>query len=233
MASKDYYAKVLLVEDDFDLVENLVDYLTPKGYLIHHAMNGPLGLNFLAEDAYDAILLDVRLPGMNGVSLCQHIRGEMRDNVPVLMITAADSLEDRLAGFNAGTDDYVVKPFALPELEVRLGALLRRAGKAGLGAEEMIDYGDLHLNPGQMRAQREGKELELTTMGFRILHQIARRAPNIVSREELEQALWGDQPPGSDALRSHIFALRKALDKPFAKPMLRTIRGVGFQLLRG
>jgi DNA-binding response OmpR family regulator len=232
MVQESYYAKVLLVEDDFDLAENLVDFLGKRGFLVHHAMNGGLGLAALTEDAYDAILLDVRLPGMNGLSLCQHLRKEIGTDLPVLMITAADSLEDRLAGFNAGTDDYVVKPFALPEIEARLRSLLRRAGRQVPGASETVQVGGLSLHPGQMLAKRNGKPLELTNMGFRILLVLAQNAPNIVSRSKLESAIWGDEPPGSDALRSHIFALRQALDRPFDRPMLRTIRGVGFQLLR-
>jgi DNA-binding response OmpR family regulator len=232
MAHAPYFAKVLIVEDDFDLAGNVVDYLSTRGYVVHHAMNGPLGLNALTEDSYDVILLDVRLPGMNGLSLCQYLRNELENPVPVLMITAADSIEDRLAGFNAGTDDYVVKPFALPEIEARLKALLRRASKALPGAGEIISYGDLVLDPGQMRATRAGVTLELTTMGFRILTILARQAPNVVHRSSLEATIWGDEPPGSDALRSHVFALRQALDRPFDHPMLRTIRGVGYQLVR-
>lgn len=227
-----YYAKVLLVEDDFDLAENLIDYLEQRNFVVHHAMNGPLGLNALAQDSYDALLLDIRLPGMNGLSLCQFLRKDMQDDLPVLMITAADSLDDRLAGFDAGKDDYVVKPFALPEIEARLKSLLRRSGRQLPGAGDVISYGDLSLNVGQMRATRAGNDLNLTTMGFRILMVLARSAPNIVSRAALEAAIWGDEPPGSDALRSHVFALRQELDRPFDKPMLRTIRGVGLQLVR-
>lgn len=232
MGNSSYYAKILLVEDDFDLAENLIDYLERRNFVVHHAMNGPLGLNALAEESYDALLLDIRLPGMNGLSLCQYLRKEMQDDLPVLMITAADSLDDRLAGFNAGTDDYVVKPFALPEIEARLTALLRRSGKQLPGADDVITYGDLSLNVGQMRATRAGQDLNLTIMGFRILLMLAQSAPNIVSRSSLETAIWGDEPPGSDALRSHVFALRQELDRPFDNPMLKTIRGVGFQLVR-
>jgi DNA-binding response OmpR family regulator len=233
MPNQHFHAKILLIEDDFDLAENLMDFLKPRGYLVHHAMNGPLGLSLLTEEAYDAILLDVRLPGMNGLSLCQHVRVELKESLPILMITAADSLKDRLAGFDAGTDDYVVKPFALPEIEARLAALLRRASQGGASSRNTISYGGLVLYPGQLRAVRDGKELEMTHMGFRILKHLVMKAPNIVSRKELVDVIWGDEPPGSDALRSHIFTLRKALDGDFDKPILRTIRGVGFQLVRG
>jgi DNA-binding response OmpR family regulator len=145
------------------------------------------------------------------------------------MMTAADSLEERLAGFDAGTDDYVVKPFALQEIEARMRALLRRSALPH--GDDCLQFGAIKIYPGLRTAYREDKVLELTQMAFRILQALVRVAPNVLTRAELEEILWGDEPPGSDSLRSHVFSLRQTLDRPFEKPMLRTIRGVGLQLV--
>lgn len=226
------FAKLLLVEDDYDLADNMVDYLEIRGFSVIHAPNGALALNELLEETFDAILLDINLPGMNGLSLCEHIRNEMENTTPVLMLTAADTVEDRLKGFSAGTDDYVVKPFALPEVEARITALLRRAGSWNNKGSNVLSFGDLNLDLGQMKARINDRELTLTTMGFRILYQLARNAPNIVTRPDLEIALWKEEPPGSDALRTHIFALRKELSQDSDVERLKTIRGVGYQLVK-
>ncbi len=226
------FAKLLLVEDDFDLADNMIDFLEARGFAVVHAPNGALALNELLEDAFDAILLDINLPGLDGLSLCERLRKDMEDTTPVLMLTAADTLDDRLKGFAAGTDDYLVKPFSLPEVEARIMALLRRAGSWNATGSKILNYGDLTLDSGQMKARIKNRELKLTTMGFRILHFLASKAPNIVSRRDLELALWKGEPPGSDALRTHIFVLRQELDKPEGQDRLKTIRGVGFQLLK-
>lgn len=226
------FAKLLLVEDDFDLADNVVAFLESRGFAVIHAPNGALALNELLEDAFDLILLDINLPGIDGLSLCERLRNEMKDSTPVLMLTAADTVEDRLKGFAAGTDDYVIKPFALPEIEARILALLRRASDWSASASKEISFGDLTLDTGQMKAHIADRELKLTVMGFRILQQLVEKAPNIVRRNDLELALWKGEPPGSDALRTHIFALRQALGKAGDKDRLATIRGVGYKLIR-
>lgn len=223
---------LLLVEDDWDMAGNIGDYLAPRGWQVQHAANGALALHLLQEQRFAAVILDRDVPALDGLEVCRRLRLGPAQNVPVLMLTAADRLEDRLAGFAAGVDDYLVKPFALPELHARLGALLRRGLVAAPAAPaaEVLRCGDLELRPRLREARRGGRPLALTNMGFALLEILLRRAPEVVSRDELEEALWRDAPPGSDALRSHIFALRAEIERPGAPPLLHTHRGVGFQI---
>lgn len=223
-------AHLLLVEDDFDLAANIIDYLETINIRVSHAPNGGLALNALIEDSFDLILLDINLPGLDGLSLCSRIRKEDGLRKPILMLTAADSLEDRLRGFEVGTDDYLIKPFALSEMEARIHALLRRTG-AWINSSEQIRFGSLRLYPETMQAISDGKQLQLTTMGFRILTILASAAPAIVPRKDLEWRLWQNEPPGSDSLRTHIFSVRRELEKKAHGITLKTIRNVGHQLM--
>jgi DNA-binding response OmpR family regulator len=222
---------LLLVEDDADMAANIADYLGRRGWTVHHAATGALALHLVLGQSFAAVVLDRGLPGLDGIEVCQRLRHGLDRKVPVLMLTAADRLEDRLSGFAAGVDDYLVKPFALPELQARLTALVRRAqGAAPSSAGEVLRCADLVLSPGTREVSRAGRPLVLTNMGFALLELLLRRSPEVVRRDELEQALWHDEPPGSDALRSHWFALRNAVDTPPAPPLLHTHRGVGFQV---
>ena len=220
--------RILLIEDDFDIAANIQDYLESKGYEVTYASNGALGLHHALESVFDLVILDVRMPGIDGLSVCEQLRQELGLAWPVLMLTAADALPDRLSGFRVGADDYVVKPFELEELAARIEALIRRAG--GSQASQQIKVGDLLLDLGQRSAARSGKQIELTNTGFQILRMLCLNHPNVVTREQLENSIWADETPSSDSLRSHVFALRNALDKPFATSMLKTLRGVGYQL---
>lgn len=221
--------RILIVEDNLDIIANLYGFLEPKGHLLDSATNGFAGLALAAEKAYDVIILDVMLPGLNGNELCQRLRQELEKNTPVLMLTARDTLEDKVKGFTHGADDYLVKPFSLVELEVRLLALVRRA--SGMNTHAPLVVGELHFDPKRFVARRGGRPLALTKTGFIILGCLVRAAPAVVKRNELEHAIWGEDLPQSDALRTHIHALRQALDKsePFA--MLQTVPGVGFKLV--
>jgi DNA-binding response OmpR family regulator len=164
------------------------------------------------------------------MEICQKLRAGIAKDLPVLMLTAADGLEDRLAGFAAGVDDYLVKPFALAELEARLRALIRRAeGRPESGNIRLV-FEDLEMDIALREVRRAGQPVKLTRMSFAILEILLRRAPAIVTREEIERTLWGEELPGSDALRSHVFALRAALDNAGGSPLLQTHRGVGYQL---
>jgi DNA-binding response OmpR family regulator len=223
-------AHLLLVEDDFDLAANIIDYLQTINIQVSHAPNGGLALNALIEDSFDLILLDINLPGLDGLSLCSKIRKENGLQTPILMLTAADSLEDRLRGFEVGTDDYLIKPFSLSEMEVRINALLRRAG-TWTNTSDQIRFGSLRLYPETMQVISDGKQLQLTTMGFRILMILAKAAPAIVQRKDLEWNLWQNEPPGSDSLRAHIFSIRRELEEKAQDITLKTIRNVGHQLL--
>jgi len=222
--------RILIVEDHPDILANLYGFLEPKGHVLDSAHNGYGGLALASENQYDVIILDIMLPGLNGLELCQKLRTELGNATPVLMLTARDSLPDKVAGFDSGADDYLVKPFSLVELEVRLKALVRRSeGKHALPAK--LRVGDLVFDPETQEASRAGTPITLTKTGYTLLRCLMAAAPRIVERETLEQAVWGDDRPDSDALRTHIHALRQAIDKPFPVAMLRTVAGVGYRLV--
>ncbi|MCD2515970.1 response regulator transcription factor [Massilia sp. G4R7] len=222
--------RILIVEDHPDILANLYGFLEPKGHQLDSARNGYGGLALASEHDYDVIVLDVMLPGLNGLELCQKLREELGKSTPVLMLTARDSLTDKVAGFDSGADDYLVKPFSLVELEVRLKALVRRSSSAH-ALHATMRFGELSYDPDTQEASRAGVPVTLTRTGYTLLRALLAAAPRIVTRETLEQAVWGEDRPDSDALRTHIHALRQAIDKPFATPMLQTVAGVGYKLV--
>lgn len=220
---------ILIVEDNPDLVANLVDFLEVRGHTVDIAYNGYSGLGFALDNSYDAIVLDLMLPGIDGLEVCAKLRAAGR-RVPILMLTARDSLEDKLDGFASGADDYLIKPFALQELEARLLVLARRGQGADGGQGHLLQVGDLTLDTAVWRVTRAGQPLDLPPIPLRLLELLLRRAPQVVSRAELERCVWGDSPPDSDALRSHLHQLRNLIDKPFPRPLLHTVRGFGYRL---
>ncbi|MDP3832482.1 MAG: response regulator transcription factor [Hydrogenophaga sp.] len=222
--------RILIIEDNLDIQANLYDFLEPKGHVLDSASNGYAGLALALQNNYDVVVLDVMLPGLSGIEVCQKLRSELKNPVPVLMLTARDTLQDKVDGFESGADDYLVKPFSLVELEVRLKALVRRAS-GNNAASTLLRVGELSFDTETYQATRNGQLLALTKTGYTILKCMMREAPKLVPRETLEHEVWGDDRPDSDALRTHIHALRQALDKPFAFPMLRTVPGLGFKLV--
>lgn len=222
---------ILLVEDDADLAATVEEFLVRRGWSVVYAANGARALAMLLERPFALMVLDHRMPGLTGLDLCRRVRAEVAPTLPILMLTAADSLEDRLAGFAAGVDDYLVKPFALPEFQARLLALLRRTARGRNTEGTMLQFAGIEMDLATREVRRDNRCLVLTRMGFSILELLVRRAPAVVRREELERYLWSDEPPGSDALRTHIYALRVELDPSGTPPMLRTHRGVGYQLV--
>ena len=222
--------RILIIEDNADIVANLYAYFEPRGCVLDSAANGYAGLALASQHTYDVVILDLTLPGVDGLTLCKKLREELRASTPVLMLTARDTIEDKVAGFESGADDYLVKPFSLVEVEARIKALMRRASGQSL-AEGVLKVGELLFNPSTLEVTRAGKSLTLTKTGYKLLACLMREAPKVVSREKLEVEVWGDAPPDSDALRTHIHALRQTIDKsrPFA--MLRTVQGIGYRLL--
>ena len=219
--------RLLVVEDNRDILANLADYLALKGYAVDCAQDGLTGLHLAATNRYDLIVLDVMLPGMDGYTLCRHLReGEGRDT-PVIMLTARDALDDRLQGFRTGADDYVTKPFALPELAARIEAVLKRTRAGG---RRLLKVADLSYDLDTLEVTRAGQPLKIGPTGLKLLAVLMQKSPAVATREALESALWGDAPPDSDSLRSHIHTLRQQIDKPFPKPLLHTVHGVGFRL---
>jgi DNA-binding response OmpR family regulator len=222
-------ATILLVEDHTALAETVTLYLENAGYTLDYSADGLTALHLASVNQYDAIVLDIMLPGINGFEICHKLRSDAMISTPILMLTARDLLEDRLRGFQEGADDYLVKPFDLAELDARLQALIRR--QRGELIEKLMQVGDLTLNPRTMSATRQGQELKLKPTGYRLLKILMRESPGMVTREALEREVWGDMIPDSDALRSHLYQLRKALDKPFDKSMIQTSPGVGVKLV--
>ncbi|MCH2055803.1 MAG: response regulator transcription factor [Thalassotalea sp.] len=219
--------QILLVEDQTSIASNIADYMEEKGHVLDFATQGEQGLSLALSNFYDLIILDINLPLMDGLTVCQQLREKADRHIPILMLTARDSIDDKIAGFNVGSDDYLTKPFSLQELEVRCLALSRRHL---LQTKDVLKLGPLEIDRKRKVIIREGKTLDLHTMGYKLLTVLAEAYPQVVSRSELSAKLWGDEPTESDALRSHIYQLRAVLDKPFSKPLLKTVHGVGFKL---
>src|SRR5689334_19958720 len=216
--------RVLLIEDHQDLAANIGEYLVQHGHVVDYAGDGLTGLHLAAVNRYDALVLDLSLPGIDGLTLCKRLRGDARSTVPVLMLTARDTERDTLSGFEAGADDYLTKPFSLAELLARLNALVRRAQ----GPQSELRVADLHYDLRTLVVKRAGKRVELTPAALRLLETLMRASPAVVPRREVEQSLWGEHPPDSDAaLRGHIHALRAAIDAPPARKLLHTVHGIG------
>jgi DNA-binding response OmpR family regulator len=214
--------RILIIEDNADIVANLYAFLEPRGYVLDSAANGYAGFALAAQHDYDAVI--------DGLTLCRKMRDELQKDTPVLMLTARDTLDDKVAGFDSGADDYLVKPFSLLEVEVRLKALVRRARGKNQGTN-FLSVGNLVFDTSTYQVKRDGIPISLTKTGFKILTCLMKEAPKVVSRETLELEVWGDHPPDSDALRTHIHALRQALDKSHPFAMLRTVQGIGYRLV--
>jgi DNA-binding response OmpR family regulator len=216
---------VLIVEDDLDLAKTIAEYLELEEIACDHASNGVAGLNLAQQNNFDVILLDLNLPRLDGLGVCQQLR-QAGNDTPVLMITARDQLDDKIEGFRVGTDDYLVKPFELKELIVRINALARRRS----GQAQLLRYSDLEMNLNTRSVTRAGQALKLSPTTWRLLEILLRQAPNVVLKQELEQAVWGSELPDSNSLKVHLFNLRKAIDAPYPTPLLQTIAGHGFAL---
>lgn len=219
----------LIIEDNPDIVANLYGFLEPLGYTLDTAITGSAGVTLATSAPYDVIVLDLELPGLDGVEVCRQLRKERRLATPILMLTARDTVKDKLVGFEVGADDYLVKPFSLVELEARLKALVRRARNETV--EHILEFGELRFDLSRSEVTRTGRKLTLTPTGYKLLEALMRKAPAIISRDALLREIWGDDPPDSDALRTHIHALRQAMDRPFVTPMLRTLPGNGYRLV--
>lgn len=219
--------RILVIEDQPEILQNIADYLELKGYLVDCAYDGLGGLHLAVTESFDLIILDLMLPGIDGIALCQRLRQDARIETPIIMLTARDSVDDKLSGFRAGADDYLVKPFSLPELHARVEAVLRR-GHAGL--KNVLTVGDLTYDMNNLEVSRQGMLLKLSPIGLKLLEKLMKSSPHVVKREVLEELLWGEFLPGSDSLRSHIHTLRQVIDKPFETSLLHTVHGIGYCL---
>jgi DNA-binding response OmpR family regulator len=219
--------RLLVIEDNDALRASLGELLTGAGHVVSLVADGRAGLQHALSDPPDVVVLDLGLPGLDGVRVCQALRERADRHIPILMLTARDTLDDKLRGFDAGADDYLVKPFANEELLARCVALSRRAR---VGAAHVQRIGTLEIDRRTGQVRRDGRVLDLRQTALRILLVLADAWPRPVTRSELIRRLWGDDPPESDPLRTHLYLLRQVLDKPFDTPMLVTIHEVGFRL---
>jgi DNA-binding response OmpR family regulator len=220
--------RLLIVEDNRDILASIVDYLELKGFEVDAIENGKAALALIQENHYDLLVLDIGLPGMDGFTLCTGLRERDRNPLPVIMLTARDAVEDRLLGFEAGADDYLVKPFSLPELHQRIRAVLKRSQRS---YEHALQVGELSLDTGTRQVQRQGRDIKLDRKGYALLELLMKRWPEVVPHEDLNHMLWGEDLPDSAALKSHIYRLRQAVDGPFGSAMVRNVSGAGYTLV--
>lgn len=217
----------LLIEDNLDLSANLGEFLESRGNTVDYARDGTQGLQLAGSEGYDAVILDLGLPGLDGLTLCRRLRDTARRDIPIVMLTARDTEADKLSGFDAGADDYITKPFSLLELLARLKALVRRAS----GSRGVLEVADLTFDLRTLLIRRGSRPIALAPTGMRILEQLMRASPGVVTREQIERTVWGDDPPGTDAaLRGHILIIRNAVDSETEPKLLHTVHGIGYRL---
>ncbi|WP_298939856.1 response regulator transcription factor [uncultured Psychromonas sp.] len=224
--------QLLLVEDDIDLATAVIDYFGLEKIKCDHAANGLSGFNLIKSNNYDVVILDLNMPKMNGLEVCETLRSQGID-VPILMLTAKDTLDDKLQGFSKGADDYLVKPFAMEELIARVQVLSRRRS----GETKKLNVCGLELDSKQQVITRDSVPLKLSPTGFKILETLMLASPNPVSRDKLMRSVWGDQQPDSNSLKVHMFNLRKVVDgqasgtyTPNNQKLVHTLVGHGFVL---
>jgi DNA-binding response OmpR family regulator len=220
---------ILIVEDNAPMAANIYDYLQACGHRPDAAPDGKSGLAMVQANHYDAIVLDWMMPRMDGLTMLTRLRDELKSRIPVIMLTAKDQLDSKLQGFEAGADDYLVKPVALPELEMRLRVLVTRS-HAAQAPGQVLEVGDLRFNLQSLVVTRGDRELTLSPIRRQILEILMRRSPHIVSREHLEPQIWGERTLDNDILRSHMHLLRKEVDGEGSQKILHTVFGQGYSI---
>ncbi|HHJ81196.1 MAG TPA: response regulator transcription factor [Candidatus Tenderia electrophaga] len=218
---------VLFVEDHQALAENLAEFFDNDAYSSDFAADGLTALHLLASNHYDVVVLDVMLPGINGLKICEQIRTQLHSAVPVIMLTALDTIEDKVSGFSAGADDYLAKPFDMRELELRIQALSRR----GKGRQERLIADDVIYHPGTLVIETTaGTSTMLSGHSATLFEALIRAYPNFVSYAALSNALWGNTDSDEHTIRTHIYTLRKQLSQAFGRTMIKSLYGRGYQL---
>ena len=220
--------RTLLVEDNRRLNLSLKTSLIEEGYAVDAAFDGAEGLDLAGYTPYDVIILDVMLPGMNGLEVCRTLRRQGL-KTPILLLTARDAVEDRVQGLDSGADDYLVKPFAMSELLARLRALLRREGSSKSG---LLQVGDLVIDPATHFVERNGQDIRLTAREYTLLEYFMRHPNQLITREMVENHLWNyDFESISNVVDVYVRRLRRKIDDPFeGSKMLETVRGAGYRL---
>ncbi|MCQ4206572.1 MULTISPECIES: response regulator transcription factor [Streptomyces] len=231
-SAQDEAARILVVDDDPDVRSAVADALTVEGYRVTAAADGQQALSALARSEPDAVVLDVMMPVLDGLAVCRRMRA-IGDRTPVLVLTALDSVTERVDGLDAGADDYLVKPFALDELAARVRALLRRAapGPEAGGSPTTLTYGDLVLDPATRTGQRAGRPLDFSRTEFAVLEVLVRNAGQVLPRGVIQEAVWGrDFGPDSNSLAVYVGYLRRKLETPGEARLVHTVHGVGYRL---
>ena len=221
------YHNALLIEDNITIAKQIIEFFEPNHWHVDHAGTGKLGHQLACSNLYDVVILDITLPDTNGFEVCKLIKEECAVQVPILMLTARDSIDDKITGLAIGADDYLTKPFNLRELILRCHSLTRRQH---LHQSKVINIGELSINTTEQSCIFKGKPVLLTHVGYKILTKLAIAHPSAVSRSAIIHELWGDEPPQSDALKSHMYGLRMALDKHAAQSLIKTLPQVGYRL---
>ena len=219
-------SRILIIEDEEAIADLERDYLELAGFEVEIANRGDIGLKRAMEEEFDLLILDIGLPDTDGITVTKTLR-ESGSRLPILMLTARDTVDDRVDGLMSGADDYLVKPFSLRELAARVEALLRRAN--GSSSDELA-VGPLTLNLKTMEVTREGRDIRLNPTCLQLLRELMQKSPAIVGRSRLEPVVWNGSPPSSDSPRSNLYLLRQAVDKPFAVPLIRTHPGLGWSI---
>lgn len=218
---------VLLIEDCQEVAEIIFDYFEGSDIELDYAATGTLGLQLALEQTFDCIILDVMLPGIDGLSLCNQLR-EKGNNTPIIMLTARDTNLDIKQGLNIGADDYLVKPFDIEILEARIQSLIRRS--AGSGFKSFLTCGALKIDLKNYHVWRGETQIKLNPSCFKILKLLMEKSPAIASRQEIENTLWPDDMPDQDILRKHIYQLRSKIDKPFEQELIQTVPKLGYRI---
>jgi DNA-binding response OmpR family regulator len=219
--------KILLVEDCQSVAEVIFDYFEDSEIELDYAATGTLGLSLAQSQKFDCIILDIMLPGLDGISLCQQLRAE-GNNTPIIMLTARDTNSDMLLGLRQGADDYIVKPFNLELLEARIHSVIRR--NSGAGFITQMTCGPITVDVNTHQVWRGKQEIKLTPICYKILNLLVKKSPSVVSRQEVEYILWADELPDQDILRKHIYQLRNKIDKPFQDNIIETVPKLGYRL---
>jgi DNA-binding response OmpR family regulator len=217
--------RILVVENDADVVANLDACFEIRGYSVDVARDGRTGLQLALDESYDVIVVGWSPPHLEGTRLLRQLR-DSGAAVPALMLSARHELRDKLAAFHAGADDYLTKPFAVAELEVRLDALVARA----TGRQRTLQVRDLHFNLATQDVTRAGETLQLRSAPRKLLELLMRHSPTVVRRSRLEAVLWGEDPPDGDVLRTHIYDLRKSVDGPYDVKLMETLPKIGYRI---
>ncbi|HEY7201760.1 MAG TPA: response regulator transcription factor [Candidatus Dormibacteraeota bacterium] len=217
--------RILVVDDDAGVVAMIARVLRAEGHVVDSAGDGHGALRLARASAYDLVILDVLLPGLDGIGVCRRLREE--SGVPILMLTALGATDERVRGLDSGADDYLVKPFAYQELLARVRALTRRGASA---PRDRLRFGDLTMEPGSHQAWRDGRPLDLTPTEFELLRHFLRHPRLVLTRDQLLDAVWNGEPEGDNVVAVYVSYLRQKLEAAGEPRLIHTVRGVGYSL---